>query len=871
MNGKLVAEAVDLVGEAAEFPTAARAVFYAERCKANSELLSLVRQLENAPGDDRSPVLGDGLDDVAPLLFAETPTPDALLGSVVGPYRIEEKVGEGGMGRVYRALHTGYNGVVAFKVLQDIHAKGNDGRARLKREAEILARCRHPAIAQIYFGDVLPGGDTYITMEFVDGQSITEYCKSAALLLDPRLRLFLDVCDGVQSAHAVGIIHRDLKPSNILVRFDGAVKLVDFGIAEAFGEDRCVNPRYISVAYAAPEHGEATTTQTDIYSLGILLAELVLDRLPFRSTSRSPAVMRRAILENGLQPLRTIAREDGPMPFCLTGLEALRWRELEAICFKATAREPKARYETVKDLSDDVERFLARRPVSACAFSRGRHALYVGWRTLSSHRIAVCIAAAMLLLLTGIVASYGWGLHLSHEVARREELHAKRMEVFTTGLFLAGDVALQANLTSEQLLNRGVLQARALETEPEEQAELFKTLGQGYEQIGSYAKARDLLMQSLAERIQLHGPASAQAADTMIQLSVLLGDEGERRAGLDMAEHALSIQKRVLPAGNIEILRSQVQVAQLLRELGDYETPVPLLEEAIRLETGKPELLPDLSNAANELSLTENDLDHLDRSLKLQQQSMTIDGQLEGDRHPDIAEHLLTLSNTHTVQGKYAMAVLEARQALSILSEWLPPGHHEIAAAETQLGIALADQSRPAEAFILLNKALHTLEAEKERSSTEALALWGLGVVYTQQGRSVQALSTYQSCLAVYKGLYPRPNASWAAPLRGMAAVLLDQGKPLEAERTAREAYEISRAKLVAEDPRLIKAELLLAQALTAQHRGSEAVPLFRDVLKLTQAGGEESSAFQAQIASAASTLNSLEKTANTGAAPLSQ
>jgi serine/threonine-protein kinase len=854
MNASLLSEAVNLIDEAAQLPPPARDAFFTQRCREHAELLALVRQIEAAPSDSRAPILGDSLEAVAPELFPDDDAPDPLLGKLVGEYLIEARIGQGGMGRVYSALYTRHHVRVALKVLQG--APHSQTQSRLQREVELLERCKHPAIVRARSSGQLPDGRTYFTMDLVEGQPITAFCAAASPTLAERLRLLIAACEAVQAAHAVGVIHRDLKPSNILIA-DGSpaaapsVRLLDFGIAEASGDNYLGVRNYIAVAYAAPEHSEATTPQTDVYSLGILLAELVLGCLPFHIADRNPSAARRDILAQGLQPLRVFA--DPKVQPWLSKMTRLRWRELEAIYFRAAAPLPDHRYATVKEFADDIERFLTHRPVQALKLSRNRRAFYETRRLVSRNRLATAAAACILLLLAGAITSYTWTLRQSRNAARqaaaRATAHAEKMQQLSAGLFLDGDGPLNASLTAEGLLDRGMQSAKALDSEPEEQAEFLLTLGRSYQGLGRYPKAEAALSQSLAILTHLHGPESPQAAEVISQQADLRSAQGKPREALALAQRALAIQQRTLPPGDKVILESQTTIAELWTELGDYQKPVPLLEEVIRQETGKPALLNDLSNALNNLSIVENYLGHTQRSLELQEQTMAIDRKIEGPRHADIGMHLITLSSGHTQLGQYALAEAEAREAVSILKEKLPPGHHDTAAAESRLGIVLMDESRWPEAQASLEEALRTFTAEPERSRSEAMALWALGAAYEGEGKLPQALETYQRALAEYKHLYPAANTFWTSPLRGIASVALKQGKP--AERSARQAYEICRSQLSPSDPKTIQSELLLGRALAAQHNYREADPLLQETLRLANAGGQATADLRPQAAQA--------------------
>jgi tetratricopeptide (TPR) repeat protein len=479
----------------------------------------------------------------------------------------------------------------------------------------------------------------------------------------------------------------------------------------------------------------------------------------------------------------------------------------------------------------------------------------VAGKFIRRNRLTLASVAASLVLLAG--AGVFFTVHLARardaarQAAAQATVHAEKMQQLFTGLFLDGDGPLNASLTAEGLLDRGMQSAKALDTEPEEQAEFLLTLGQSYEGLGRFPKAQAALSQSLAIRTRLYGSESPQAAEIISQQADLRGAEGKPREALALAQQALAIQQRTLPPGDKAILYSQTSIAELLTNLGDHQEAVPLLEDVIRQETGKPALLNDLSTALNDLSIVENYLGHTQRSLDLQEQTTAIDRQLEGPRHADIGMHLITLATGHTQLGQYGLAEAEAREAVSILKEKLPPGHHATAAAEAHLGMALMHQSRWSEAEASLEEALNTFTAEPERSRSEAMALWSLGSTYEGEGKLPQALETYQHSLAEYKHLYSAPNIFWTSPLRGIASVSLQQGEPADAERAARQAYEICRGQLPPADPKAIQSAFLLGRALTAEHHYREAEPLIQEAARLANAGGQATADLRPKAAQA--------------------
>lgn len=357
------------------------------------------------------------------------PQLDAMIGRRLGPYQVTDLLGIGGMGEVYRAFRADdeYKKQVAIKLVR----AGQDSASvfgRFKNERQILASLDHPNIARLLDGGTTNEGVPYLAMELVEGQPIDEYCDGRKLDITERLHLFTGVCAAVQYAHSRLIVHRDLKPGNILVTAEKQPKLLDFGIAKildpgAFGDGSAAATmtllRVLTPAYASPEqvNGEAITTASDVYSLGVILYELLSGHHPYRVTTRTPDAIARAVLEvepekpssvvrrteagTGLsQPEITAAsvsavREGAP--------DKLRKRlsgDLDNIVLMALRKEPEHRYASVEQLSEDIRRHLERLPVSACKGTLS----YRASKFISRHKASVAAAAAVTItLLAGIL------------------------------------------------------------------------------------------------------------------------------------------------------------------------------------------------------------------------------------------------------------------------------------------------------------------------------------------------------------------------------------------------------------------------------------------------------------------------------------
>ncbi len=469
--------------------------------------------------------------------------PEAEEGQIIDGYRLIRKIGTGGMGAVYLAEHSGegFSHKVALKLIK----RGMDTDSVLKRflmERRILANLEHPYIARMLDGGSTTGGLPYFVMEYVDGEEIRKYCDMHKLGLVQRLELFRKVCDAVANAHQRLVVHRDLKPTNILVTKDGEPKLLDFGIAKLTSPDwnaelneaTITQFRVMTPEYASPEQlaGDATATSTDIYSLGVVLYELLTGERPHSTRGKTPKEIVESVLSKEPAKPSTVwlerpatetddtsfkrsdptASDDRSTRQTPRSVEPAHLRgDLDNIILKAMRREPERRYRSVQEFSEDIRRYLAGLPVTATADSK----LYRFKKYFHRHRTGVVGTAAALSLLIAAMAVTGW----QYTVAERERAAAERRFTDTrslarSALYEIYDAidAVPGTTTAKALLaTRALEYLDRLAAEGSNDPYLLTELADGYQRIGdiqggygranlgqtaeakiSYAKARSL-------------------------------------------------------------------------------------------------------------------------------------------------------------------------------------------------------------------------------------------------------------------------------------------------------------------------------------------------------------------------------------------
>ncbi len=567
MNTDRWEEVERLFDQAVALPPLERAAFLDEACGNDDALRSEVEALLAA--DEGADAFVDDMGEqvVGPALARALDERDPLLGSIVGPYKIEERVGVGGMGTVYRASRAdgAFEQTVALKVVRvDLRP---DLRARFLAERQILARLDHPAIARLHDGGLTQDGRPWLAMDYVDGLPITQYADEHRLSINERLELFRRICRAVAYAHQNLVVHRDLKPSNILVTASGDVKLLDFGIARLMDEGAegvtVAGSGPMTPEYAAPEQvrGTGITVATDVYALGILLYELLTGRRPYRMSSRIRHEVERVILEE--EPTRpstaverppsreerapetadTLSRARGVDP------PALRRRlsgDLDVIVLKALRKEPDQRYATANDFEQDVERHLTGRPVRA----RPPTLLYRADRYVRRHRLAVAAAVTIAVLAIAYLVTVTYQSAVVAAERDRAEVEARKSDEvasFLLSLFIASqpEVAQGTMPTARDLLERGAERASALAGEPEVRAEVLSVIGRAYLQLGLHEQADSILTSARAELEALgaEGRANPSYASVINNQAALAVARGEYAAADSLFGEALQVKQ----------------------------------------------------------------------------------------------------------------------------------------------------------------------------------------------------------------------------------------------------------------------------------------------------------------------------------------
>ncbi len=774
----------DVFHAALDRPASERRAYVDAACGEDAAMREQVLGMLTAD-DEGHALLDGGLAAAADQVLAASPAPFG--GQAFGPYRVLGVLGEGGMGVVVRARRDDLGAEAAIKILRD-STLSPARRERFAFEQRALAQLDHPAIARLFDADVLPDGTPWFAMELVDGVPLNEYCRTNALPVDARLRLFREVCEAVRHAHARAILHRDLKPSNILVRPDGSPKLLDFGISKPLeavddaAQMTRTGMRMMTPAYASPEQarGEGLGVHSDVYSLGVVLHELLTDRLPFDLAGRTPSEAAIVLTQQSVRRPSVVAAESGRA----AGLGRDAWKDLDVLCLTAMHRDIERRYRTVDALIADVDRYLAGRPLVA----RGDAWSYRAGKFLRRHAAAVSAAAVALVVLVALVAFYTVRLAAERDRVAAQAARTERIQKFMTDLLQGGDAQAGPSDTLRvvTLLEKGLQDARQLAAEPGVRATLERTLGEIFLNRGQVETADSALTAALRHVPERDVDERIRVMNDVAMLRDLQGrwDDAER-----LARDALTLGRRELPADHDRITDALGTLGRVTSERGEYAKAVPLLEEAVQRysASAKPsaERLVSMSDLANAWYY----LGELDRSDSLNRLILAGSRALHGPRHPSVADDLINLGNILGQRGRYAEADTLLREALDIERGWYGADSPQAADAANQLAANLLFMHREAEADSLLRGTLASFERAYGRDHPRvALVLTTLANAQNRGGRAAEALANYQRAYEIYRRTYGPHHDRVGIALANLGDFHMRHGDLRRAEQYFRDA-----------------------------------------------------------------------------------
>ena len=797
--------------EALQLPADQRAAFLLRACGADAALRQRVEALLRA--QER---LGDFLEQapqrVAPI--GEKP------GDRIGRYKLLQQIGEGGCGVVFMAeQEVPVRRLVALKVIKP----GMDTKsviARFEAERQALAMMDHPNIAKVFDAGATESGRPYFVMELVRGTKITTYCDQNSLTTNARLDLFIQVCQAVQHAHQKGIIHRDIKPSNIMVTTtaEGAALpvVIDFGIAKATTNQQLTDKTLFTAfemlvgtpAYMSPEQAALTNvdvdTRSDIYSLGVLLYELLTGSTPFNGGELHKA---------GLDEIRRIIREEEPVTPStrlskLTGEDltsvALRRQseapkliravsgDLDWIVMKALEKNPCRRYETANGLALDVKRFLADEPVSARPPSK----LYRFQKILIRNKLlflGISVIAVLLVASLIVIAASLAREQQARRNAVRDKQKAEQVTRFLEDMLqgVGPSVALgRDTIMLREILDRTAERVgREMTNQPAVEAELRSLIGRLYFEIGIYDQAEAMHRAALVLNRELFGSESQEVAASLNSLGLALDKRGRAVEAESPLREALGIRRRLFGHEHADVASSLNDLATALRHQKKLAEAEAFTREALGIRQklfGNDSL--EVADTLHNLAIVLGDEGKRAECEATAREMLAMRRRLLGEEHPLVAAALADVAWAATVSDKLGEAQSAGEQALTMQRKLLGDEHPEVARSLNLLGQLLKKQDNLPEAHAVLKAALSIQRKVLGEDHLDVLyTLRSLSWTLEAEGKLAEAETAQRGVLAMWRKRGEGESPQAMSQLESLTRILIAQKKFAEAEQLLRE------------------------------------------------------------------------------------
>ena len=715
----------------------------------------------------------------------------SLAGLRVGAYALVSTLGRGGMGTVWLAERTDgrFTRKAAVKLL-NAGLVGRSGEDRFRHEGSLLARLTHPNIAHLIDAGVTSGGQPYLVLELVEGEHIDEYCERRSLPVEARLRLFIDVLEAVAHAHSNLIVHRDLKPSNVLVREDGVVKLLDFGIGKLLEDEANAMPaltrdgvRPLTPEYAAPEQltGGAITTATDVHALGVLLYVLLGGPNPAAGTSGSAADLIRVIVETEPPRLSQVAPHG----------KALRG-DLDNIVAKALKKRPEERYTSVTAFADDLRRYLRQEPVSA----QPDTFTYRATKFLQRRARLVAAAASVLLLVAALVAFYTVRLASERDRARLEADKSARMSELLASFLTGADpyATRDREPTVRNILDAGAERVqKELADQPELRAEMLNVIGRVYQRLGMLDTARPLLEEALAIGRRAGGVETVRLAQSLNELGILLRERGDPEGAVPLLEEALAMRRRLLGDKDKDVAVTLVELGRANADRGLNDRAESLYRDALatRLEIFG-EVHREVSTSEADLALVLLRRGDLAAAEPLFRDAHAINLKVLGEDHPNTGASWNNLGLLLLGKGDYTGAEPMFRQALAIRQKQFGTRHPSLWTNMVNLATVLIEQERYGEAASLLTDGLALVGtvAGNQDAAISRLS-FQLARVHLARGEAAAAATLLGDVLRRQQAILPDDDWLVAATRSALGAALTELKQFDEAERLLTDANAI--------------------------------------------------------------------------------
>ncbi len=807
-----------LFNEAVTLPREQWPTFIRDSCGGDTELAAQLDAMLRADSVDHDPLVA-----VVNPTDRVTELPDQI-----GPFRVVRELGQGGMGAVFLAQRPVGDGQqqVAIKLLQDQFAS-SFWRNRLNQEAQVLASLSHPNIAQFVEAGESSGGRSYVAMEYVDGQSLIDYAESNDLNTKQRLKLFAQLCQAVAYAHRNLIVHRDLKPENILVDASGHLKLLDFGIAKLLPADGADNERgtltragAMTPPYASPEQvlGEPISTLSDIYSLGVVLYQLLTGQLPYQVSAKSSAIeLERQICQTQPQApsLRLRAASGGKLS-----------ADLDHIVLKALRKEPARRYQSAALLADDLARYASGRAVQARPDSLWYRARkFILRNPLASG--AAGLLAATVLVFTISSQRQAARLEIERDKARQEAEVANQVSDFMVDLFRVSDhrESNEHALTARDLLERAAASVgQEIDASPQVRARLMHTLGLAFANIGDYDGGIKLLEGAMQIHLEAHGENSLEVADSLNRMGNFHREYGRYAEAEQALRRALDIRESVYTEPNEDLADSYNNFGLFLDQAGQSEQGIEYLQRSIDMHRTLSGNNQYVAYALHNMALAHQSLGEYEPALEKIGLALEIKRELGYQQRSTYANSMAVLGSLQRTIGDFESALASRQQALALRRKVFTDAHPQLVSGMIGLAGLYVEMGELPLAAPLLEEALAVAEATNSALQVAKVKL-AEGRFHAANLATDDAVAAFNDALMIRRRELGESHPGYWTAQYELGLSLLDSDLP-QAATLLEQSYRSRQARFAGAHPDNLDALVALAQLRFRQGRLGEATEL---------------------------------------------
>lgn len=798
MNQDRLNKIRELFDKASNLNAVEREVFLNQECanelELKKEILSLLDSLENTK---------DFLEEALTIVEQNKNNfTDPYIDKQIGNYLIDGEAGVGGMGIVYtgRRNDKEFEQKVAIKILKH----GITSEYLLKRfqiERQTLANLQHQNIARLLDGGRTIDGLPYLVMEFIDGIPITEFCHQKKLSLEEKLKLFREVCTAVQYAHQNLIVHRDLKPGNILVTKDGIPKLLDFGIAKLIDEELVDNNEgltrtgvwHLTPEYASPEQikGEKITTASDIYSLGVLLYQILTGYQPYKISNNSPAVISKIITEEIIQKpsekVKDKLREHAESNLFLNDKISNQLKgDLDNIVSKAMHKDPARRYVSVEQFSEDIRRHLSGLPVIAQKDTAG----YRLSKFIQRHKVGFISSVGFIVFLIINLIAIIWQANIAANERDKAKLEAQKVE--TVNKFLLDMLSsvdpteIGRDVKVYDVLRKSALGVeKGFKDQPGIEASIQKTIGKTLTSLGEYDEAKPHLLRSLLLNERVYGKQSNQASESNYELALYYHWIGELKTADSLYKKSLQIFKRNSDVSKRSLASTLNDYGILKSDFAEFDESKKMYEESLNiLLENYGEKDRDVASLYNNLAIVMQAQKDLDGAEKYFHKALELNIELFGENRPEVSSNYNNLAYIYIDKGDFTRAEEYFIKSLELKKKYYGADHSYVGFAFLNLGglefrIGKINESEK----YILDAIKNLKKSVNEDHIWLGLAYYWYGKILIEKSKYSEAETYLRKSLTINKKNYPKDHPNIISSSAELGVVSFHLGKFAEAEK----------------------------------------------------------------------------------------